>query len=45
MEFILVAVIAFALGFFVCGRLEKQQSGVTPKSGGGPGEEQDGGGP
>ena len=44
MEFILVAIIAFALGFFVCSRLDKQPD-TQPKSGGGPGEEQDGGGP
>lgn len=41
MEYLLVAIIAFALGFIVRGRLEKSATTAQPKSGGGPGEEND----
>jgi hypothetical protein len=46
MEYALVALAAFAIGFIVRGRLEKTEPPkVTPKSGGGPGEENDQPGP
>ena len=47
MGYALVALIAFAIGFIVRGRLEKQPQTPTvkPKSGGGPGEENDQPGP
>ncbi len=47
MEYALIALIAFAIGFIVRGRLEKtsQKPTVKPKSGGGPGEENDQPGP
>lgn len=46
MELALVALAAFALGFIVRGRLDKPEAPTSsPKSGGGPGEENDTPGP
>jgi len=46
MEYALVALAAFALGFIIRGRLDSEPAPTSnPKSGGGPGEENDTPGP